>query len=109
MFFFITFNYQIQTGLVFDEKTSSCARQETLPETDPCRNYYNETTLDALKNGIFHSFSLLRNNSKSIFLLSLYKVITSDLHQTLILGQSQTGRLPAGVKSNGNGIKLDTR
>ena len=55
----------------------------------------------------FIIFLFVRNNT-TIF-LCLYKVIISDLYQTIISGQSQTGRLPAGVKSNGNGIKLDTR
>jgi len=63
-----------QTGLVFNPKTSSCDRQDNLDATDPCRNYYNETTLEDLRNG-----------------------------------NSQSGRLPPGVKNNGNGIKLDTR
>jgi len=35
-------------GLVFNAATSSCDRQSNLEANDPCRNWYNETTLEAL-------------------------------------------------------------
>ena len=40
-----------QTGLVFNQKTSSCDRQENLEANDPCRGYYNDTFLEGLGGG----------------------------------------------------------
>jgi len=40
-----------QTGLLFNQKTQSCDRQENLAPNDPCRGYYNETFLEGLRGG----------------------------------------------------------
>ena len=41
--------FLLQTGLLFNQKTQSCDRQENLVPNDPCRGYYNETFLEGLK------------------------------------------------------------
>jgi hypothetical protein len=33
-------------GLVYNHNTTSCERQNTLPESDPCYNYFNQTYLE---------------------------------------------------------------
>ena len=45
----IGFIYNVQTGLVFNPKTSSCDRQENLEVGEKCRTYYNETFIDELR------------------------------------------------------------
>ena len=48
----ILISFLLQTGLLFNQKTQSCDRQENLAPNDPCRGYYNETFLEGLRGKI---------------------------------------------------------
>ena len=49
----ILITFLLQTGLLFNQKTQSCDRQENLAPNDPCRGYYNETFLEGLRGKSF--------------------------------------------------------
>ena len=108
LFNIILINFLLQTGLLFNQKTKSCDRQENLAPNDPCRGYYNETFLEGLR-GKSRIWKLVLPSH--IIIWNWSNVVFECLFMTSIGGPSglpQVGR-PAGFKKTGTGIQLNTK
>ena len=73
-----------QTGLVFNQKTSSCDRQENLEANDPCRGYYNDTFLEGLGGGKYLYHIDTKNKLGVILNVSLHALLYKHVSFCLI-------------------------
>ena len=98
--------FLLQTGLLFNQKTQSCDRQENLVPNDPCRGYYNETFLEGLKGKrVIRKLCYPCHENKTRATLKSNFVMLSLGGPS---GLPQVGR-PAGFKKTGTGIQLNTK